>query len=193
MKYYAIINDTQTGPMELPELVEAGLTPDTYVWCKGMSDWQQASEVADICRFFRNRIFDLMHPTAENTGGADGNAHKEFRLMDDSDYKGMKRREFYANVGEQIARTAKDPEEEKIEQGIPPNPLPVWLSVLAILLLFPLGIPALLLSRKSRKLWAAGMEREAHETARTARMWAGMAVCIGIVGWSLLIQYLLGK
>ena len=29
-----------------------------------MADWQPASDVADICRFYRQRIFDLMHPSA---------------------------------------------------------------------------------------------------------------------------------
>lgn len=191
MKYYAIINDTQVGPLELPELVEAGLMPETYVWCKGMDDWQQAREVADICRFFRNRIFDLMHPTAGNPDTPAGEQPREFRLMDDADYKGMKRREFYNAVGEQVAHTAKDPDQEKLEQGIPPAPLPGWLVLLAILLFFPLGIPALLQSRKGQKLWAAGLETQSHETARSARMCAGMAVCIGVVALSVLIQYLL--
>lgn len=191
MKYYAIINDTQVGPMELPELVEAGLMPETYVWCKGMDDWQQAREVADICRFFRNRIFDLMHPTAAAPADPSASQPQEFRLMDDADYKGMKRREFYNAVGEQVAHTAKDPDQEKLEQGIPPAPLPGWLALLAILLFFPLGIPALLQSRKGQKLWAAGLEAQSHETARSARMCAGMAVCLGVVALSVLVQYLL--
>lgn len=177
--------------MELPELVEAGLMPETYVWCKGMDDWQQAKEVADICRFFRNRIFDLMHPTAGSPDTPAGGQPREFRLMDDADYKGMKRREFYDAVGEQVAHTAKDPEQEKLEQGIPPTPLPGWLALLAILLFFPLGIPAWMQSRKGQKLWAAGLEAQSHETARSARMCAGMAVCIGVVALSVLIQYLL--
>lgn len=177
--------------MELPELVEAGLMPETYVWCKGMDDWQQAREVADICRFFRNRIFDLMHPTAADPATPAGDQTREFRLMEDADYKGMKRREFYNAVGEQVAHTAKDPDQEKLEQGIPPAPLPGWLALLAILLFFPLGIPALLQSRKGQKLWAAGLEAQSHETARSARMCAGMAVCLGVVALSVLVQYLL--
>lgn len=191
MKYYAIINDTQVGPMELPELVEAGLMPETYVWCKGMDDWAQASEVADICRFFRQRIFDLMHPSP--SASADGNtppSPPEFRLMGDEDYKGLKRRDFYNAVGEQVANTAKDPDEEKLEQGIPPARLPAWLVILSILLFFPLGIPALMQSRKAQKLWAAGLEAQSHETARSARMCAGIALCLGVVAISVLIQYL---
>ena len=109
MKYYAMINDKQVGPMELPELVEAGLMPDTYVWCKGMADWQQANEVADICRFFRNRIFDLMHPTVENQQSGTETPTGPTEPLADEDYKGMKRREFYNTVSQQIQQTAIDP------------------------------------------------------------------------------------
>ncbi|MDE7410260.1 MAG: DUF4339 domain-containing protein [Muribaculaceae bacterium] len=56
MKYFAMIGGHQYGPMELDEMVREGVRPDTYVWCKGMSDWIQASEVPDICRYFRQRL-----------------------------------------------------------------------------------------------------------------------------------------
>lgn len=56
MKYFAMIGGHQYGPMELDEMVREGVRPDTYVWCKGMSDWTQASEVPDICRYFRQRL-----------------------------------------------------------------------------------------------------------------------------------------
>lgn len=56
MKYFAMIDGRQVGPMELAEVVEAGVRPDTYVWCKGMPDWNKAAEVPDICRFFRQRL-----------------------------------------------------------------------------------------------------------------------------------------
>ena len=65
MKYYAIINDVQRGPFNLDELSDAGVRPSTYVWCKGMQDWEKAEDVADICRMFRIRISNLMHPSWE--------------------------------------------------------------------------------------------------------------------------------
>lgn len=51
-----MIGGRQYGPMELDELVREGVRPDTYVWCKGMDDWEHASEVPDICRYFRQRL-----------------------------------------------------------------------------------------------------------------------------------------
>lgn len=56
MKYFAMIGGRQIGPLELTDLVKEGVRPDTYVWCKGMDDWAPAEDVADICRFFRQRL-----------------------------------------------------------------------------------------------------------------------------------------
>ncbi len=60
--YFAMIDGERRGPFTLDALHEAGVTPDTYVWSKGMSDWEQAADVADICRYYRQRIFDKLHP-----------------------------------------------------------------------------------------------------------------------------------
>ena len=64
MRYFVMKDGEQCGPYRVEELEAAGVTPETYVWCKGMADWQQAGEVADICRYFRNLLHDRMHPTA---------------------------------------------------------------------------------------------------------------------------------
>ena len=51
-----MIGGRQYGPMELDDMVREGVRPDTYVWCKGMDDWLRASDVPDICRYFRQRL-----------------------------------------------------------------------------------------------------------------------------------------
>lgn len=65
MRYFAMIGGQRRGPFTLAQLHEAGVRPDTYVWCKSMADWEKAEDVADICRFYRQRIFDLMHPSGQ--------------------------------------------------------------------------------------------------------------------------------
>jgi len=186
MKYYAMINDKQVGPMELPELVNAGLMPDTYVWCKGMADWQQANEVADICRFFRNRIFDLMHPTVEQASNG-GTQQGYAEPLADEDYKGMKRREFYNTVSQQIQQTAVDPEQDRLSQGEPPATLSGGLVILAIVLFFPLGIPAAFFNRKARAQWRDGFAQESYNSARSAKMCCGLAIGLGVVAYATLI------
>ncbi|MDE6695255.1 MAG: DUF4339 domain-containing protein [Muribaculaceae bacterium] len=72
MKYFAMIDGRQYGPMELDEMVKEGVRPDTYVWCKGMDDWTEASEVPDICRYFRQRLSGTL-PTQKYLGPTDAN------------------------------------------------------------------------------------------------------------------------
>lgn len=65
MKYFAMVGGARRGPFELDRLVDEGVMPDTYVWCKGMDDWTPANEVPDICRYFRQRLAGMhAQPTA---------------------------------------------------------------------------------------------------------------------------------
>ncbi|MCM1489538.1 MAG: DUF4339 domain-containing protein [Muribaculum sp.] len=77
MKIFAMIDGQQVGPMELENVAEAGVRPDTYVWCKGMPDWQKASEVPDICRFFRLRLAGVI-PSC----GYDGGMSQQQKMLD---------------------------------------------------------------------------------------------------------------
>ncbi len=70
MKYFAMIGERRYGPMELDDMVAQGVRPDTYVWCKGMPDWMQASEVPDICRYFRQRLAGTL-PSQQAIGAAE--------------------------------------------------------------------------------------------------------------------------
>ena len=75
MKYFAMIGGRQYGPMSLEDMPKEGVRPDTYVWCKGMDDWMQASDVPDICRYFRQRLSGTL-PSQKSFGQADANRQK---------------------------------------------------------------------------------------------------------------------
>lgn len=49
MKYYAVINGQQAGPLESAELVTTyPIKESTLVWCEGMSDLTPAGDVSEI-------------------------------------------------------------------------------------------------------------------------------------------------
>lgn len=75
MKYFAMIDGRQYGPMELDDMVKEGVHPDTYVWCKGMADWTLASDVPDICRYFRQRLSGTL-PSQNHFGRSDSDQMK---------------------------------------------------------------------------------------------------------------------
>lgn len=65
-----MIGGQQYGPMTLDEMAREGVRPDTYVWCKGMDDWTPATDVPDICRYFRQRLSGTL-PSQRQYGDAD--------------------------------------------------------------------------------------------------------------------------
>lgn len=48
MRYWAIINNVQVGPLEPEQLASYGLTPDTMVWREGWSQWCKAKFVDEL-------------------------------------------------------------------------------------------------------------------------------------------------
>lgn len=56
-KYFAHLNDQQYGPLTVEELATLPIRPDTLVWTEGMTDWQPASQVADLKTLFNQPQF----------------------------------------------------------------------------------------------------------------------------------------
>lgn len=55
--FYIDSRNQQQGPVDRDKLVGLGLTPETYVWCQGMKDWQQAKSVPDLAILFHSNPF----------------------------------------------------------------------------------------------------------------------------------------
>ncbi len=198
-----MIDGEQRGPFELSQLSEAGVTPDTYVWCKGMADWQPASDVADICRFYRQRIFDLMHPSSAPAAEVPQRVPES---QPDSDGNGGFPMRFTGIVG----RDGDIPEmlpEEPVDTSVPPTSMLV-VSILLTLFCFPFtGFVAIYYSIKSRQAWEEARrseskssrrlytdeEREdrrilAHDYARAAKMWAGITFFLGMILYAFMVH-----
>lgn len=202
-----MIDSVQRGPYELYELVEAGVTPDTYVWCKGMDDWRPASEVADICRYFRRHISDVMHPGAapasERQSGPENTGDSESQGPE-----GPSPNENTEDNGRFLFRT-EEMLEDPIDTDSPPRTM-LATSIALTLLCFPItGVVAIYYAVRTRRVWeeanrsqAKGssvlysdkerleLRREAHEMSRNARMWTGITFFIGIIFYSLMLSNL---
>lgn len=181
MRYFAMIDGERRGPFELENLAEAGVRPDTYVWCKGMADWEKAEDVADICRYYRQRIFDLMHPSA---APAPVEAAEVPQGPVDS-LEALRN----APIAPPVTDTTR-----------PPAPT-LFLSLFLTLFCFPFtGFVAIYYSYKARKSWQESQrsesqnsrglydesEREklrvqAHDYDRQAKMWIGITFFLGMI------------
>ncbi len=204
MKYYAIIEGEQKGPFELSELPEAGVRPSTYVWCKDMADWEKAEDVADICRLFRNRLYDLMHPAP---AAVETNQNVSEPSPEQSPYP---TRFEILSRGEAKIPTLEEIENMKDFSVQPKVSLPG--AFLAILAFPPTGIMAVAYCLKVRKEWKAILsernvagnrdsageqnnpvlrtrEKEAHETARKANMLTLLSFFFGIFLYVTLLSF----
>lgn len=176
-----MIDGRQTGPFKLEELPQAGLTPESYVWCKGMEDWKQAREVGEICRYYRNRLYDLAHPAP---APAPDEINAAAAQENDGDM------EKYADVPirfrNQISKA--DPADVDFDSfsaepdmSRKPTTWWPWPMILSLLFFLPLGILAISQARKADKAWKAGKAGEAYEYARRGKMAAGMSFSFGLI------------
>ncbi|MEA5533528.1 tubulin-like doman-containing protein [Crocosphaera sp. XPORK-15E] len=51
-KWYLYKDGQQTGPFSAEQLLNQGLTPQTYVWCAGMEGWKSASDIPELGTLF---------------------------------------------------------------------------------------------------------------------------------------------
>lgn len=194
MRYFAMIDGERRGPFELDQLPDAGVGPDTYVWCKGMDDWEKAADVADICRFYRQRLFNLAHPQ-----------HEPATAVPKIDQ--LQERHPVDPVNPRFLRPGDmeyDPA-DPIDPSLPPSSSNLIVAILLTLFCFPFtGLVAIYYSFMARKAWMeAGKsnsaqkklytdaEREecrkqAHAYDRNARMWIGITFFLGIILYAFL-------
>lgn len=181
MRYFAMIEGERRGPYELAELADAGVRPDTYVWCKGMDDWQMAEEVADICRFYRQRIFDLTHPTRSEIAPLANPAHPQ----------------------EVVSTPTPILDEESVPSSFPP--VVIFSLILTLFGFFPTAIVALVYSFKakasytkyqmsqsenSRSLYSdeerSSLRAHTIETLRRARLWVWVTFFLSIIFYAVI-------
>lgn len=189
-KYFAFIDGEQKGPLELRQLISAGVRPSTYVWTKGMDDWHRADEVPDICRLLRQHLAEKKHPTNEvNTEAMDKPPVGMTGFQSDSAHQEERPLRF-------PIRENQIPEPD---YNIPPQ-VSMTLAVITLILCFPpSGIAAVVFTHKARKKWeeairggdseeAEQLKRQAHEFARLSKMWLGLTVALGIIFWTLVFS-----
>ena len=184
-RYFAFIDGEQRGPFEPDQLSAAGVRPSTYVWCKGMADWQRADSVDEIRRVFTHHITHR-HETPVTPEPSD------------------------AQPVEAVPAQELPPEPDRIrfgripDQGEPqpnldnPPQVSMTLAVLSLILCFPpTGILAVLFAYRAQKAWndsnipgadVEALRIKAHENERLAKMWLGLTLAFGIIAWTLVFS-----
>lgn len=187
-KYYAQIDGEQKGPFTLEELPGAGVRPSTYIWTKGMPDWQKAEDNAEVCRLFRNHLYDMMHPGASAlpSDGAEGQVDDRWKVKKDEP-KGplpSKFDRFLEQTGEDPLPTLEEIEKQE-DKSVPPVSMIGYAWLVTIFCCLPTGIVALVFAYKSRNAWHNHQNDISHELNRKAKMWTGVSFFLGLIGYGL--------
>ncbi len=208
MKYFAMMNGERKGPFALDQLAEAGVTPSTYVWCKGMKDWEKAEDVADICRYFRQRIAALQHPGVVEMPTSDSdtqNRDQTDQTPDDglTDEQRKQLEEIPIAFREMVRKSGMiptgGPHGDTEDYDRQPNTMLVP-AIVATLFCCPIvGLVALFYAFRSQTLWSKALKgndqkvggkelkMQAHEAARKARMWTGITISAGFMIFGFMI------
>lgn len=192
-KYYAMIDGERKGPFTLEELPEAGVRPSTYIWTKGMADWQKAEENADVCRLFRNHLYDKMHPAEQPSVAAapeEGQSDDRWKIKPDEPKGPLPSRfdGFLQQAGEDPLPTLEEIESRQ-DKTMPPVSMIGYAWLVTIFCCLPTGIVALVFAYRTKSAWSAGKKDLAFEYSRKAKMWTGISLCLGIIGYGLFMAF----
>lgn len=189
-QYFAMINDSCHGPFRLDQLIEAGVTPDTYVWSKRMVDWEKAIDVEEIRDFYHEHLKAKSRPKRESP-------------VESKDLSPIVK-----NVAPKFVRLGFDfpmPEENE-DIDMPPTSYLILAIFVTIMCLPFTGFMAIYYSIKSQREWKNAMrgvskdgkvvftseevtecKKEAHYCARMAKMWIGITFFIGIIVYATVL------
>ncbi|MDE6094576.1 MAG: CD225/dispanin family protein [Muribaculaceae bacterium] len=190
MKYYAMIDGESRGPYELESLADAGVRPSTYIWCKGMTDWEKAEDVAEVCRMFRNRLYDLMHPGSNDAGQPFSIKDSPTQQTEEAPNAGFTRFDRHLKDSD----TPELPSIEEIEDREDKTPPPSLLIPLAIIVTIfcfpPTGIAAVYYSVKAKNEWKKDPASHTAGTyCRAAKMWTGISFFLGMILYAFIIRF----
>lgn len=194
MKYFAYLDDREQGPFTPEELIDAGVRPSTYIWCKGMDDWTRAEEVAQVCRIFRQHLSGIPASPPPPPLPAGETPEPVSDEPDLSDIPPM-----FRHAVRKSGITPGPSLEEEPDTSMRPG-VSLAMAILAAILCFPpTGIVALVYTVKTRRTWEKAqsapddsmkqdssgdreeLRRQAHEYARLAKMWTGITISLGMI------------
>ena len=191
-KYFVFIDGDQTGPFSLDQLTGIGLHPGSYVWCKGMDDWQRADSVEEIRNLFRHHLATKSEPEIETV-------IPEEIPNRQATYQNPRGEETEAPKTRRPGFPLPEVERE-VDLNQPPQ-VSMTLAVLSLLFCFPItGFVAVFFAYKAQKTWESALKgdakssdsealkRQAHEYERMAKMWLGLTVAFGIIFWTLVFS-----
>ena len=168
MKYYIARNGNPAGPFDLDRLADEGVTPDTLLWCQGMSRWTRACEIAEVM---------------DTLNGVHSPAPEEQMpgiplppVFDPERYRGVNG---FTPAPEKPAREFRHRPDNYMAEAI----------LVCLLCCLVTGIIAIVNASKVNSLYDSGDFDRAEAASKSARNWVIGSVIAGVVFWFFILQF----
>lgn len=155
--YYIDTNGQQAGPVMADELIQHGVTADTFVWREGMSNWEKASTVSELKSLFVQTPPPIPPFSPQPQPQSQPQSQPQ-----------PKSQQNYSN------------DHGSKYEPVPDNNL-VLAIVSTILCCWPVGLVAIIHATKVEKLWHSGQKELAKAKAEEAKNWAIGSIVLGVV------------
>lgn len=196
MQYWIHIDGLQRGPMQLDELISAGVTPDTYVWREGLEDWVKAGELEELAGFFVFPDVDRenvgwqppipLNDVQKDASVDDNNGEQQSPGQDGKIGADASVREAAGN-GQMSAfpssATVFRPYQAPSGYPMPPCPSTnlVWAVIVAVLCCQVFGIVAIVYAAQVKTKYNMGNYESALKYSERAALWCQLGIAFGLV------------
>lgn len=183
MKVFILIDGVQQGPYTHEQLEQMNLAPDTYVWHKGLPEWQRAAQCQETAYLFagmeQTPAFEPAEPQAAESVPP---VYEQPQAVPQTP-AAPSQPEF-----EPIS-TYHAPESDEPAEEIPPMPQQyIALSIITLVCCcVPLGIIALIYGNKVSTSWKMGDYEDAEKNSKIAK-WCSVGGMIG--GFVIIALYI---
>lgn len=207
--YYLDADLQQQGPVDAETLRRSVLTPALLVWTEGLKQWTPARDVETLRPYLLPPTPQIATPVVSPPPAPPQDVVPPTA---EPPVPPVSAAESPASTVEPSAQSAEPPapaEESQPSHGLPPVAPPeppvapaeaetdeeerpqtnLPLAIVATVLCFPLGIPALLAALRVEERFVAGRYAEARAQSVNARRWAVAAIVVGIVCAALYVAF----
>ena len=166
--YFIDKNNVRQGPVPENELVNYSITPETMVWCNGMTNWVAAKNVSKL-----RYLFDSYG--VENQSGYQPPEYNQ-----------------YQQPGTQASGYNQYQQPYGFQPGMQPQYKPnsnlVWAILTTLFCCLPFGIVSIVYASKVDSMWHIGNYAGAQDASKKAGTWAMWAA---IVGGIIIVAYII--
>jgi len=198
MEYWIIVDKRHAGPYSADQLVNAGLKPDTLIWCEGLPEWTPAGQISELAQMMAMR--DQAANRAETENAYDPQARqyeREQSVTENASYGNSSAdsapQQQTANSDTTASRTQPSPCAAPYA-AITDEPCPpayiAW-SVIATLLCCTIaGIPAIIFSSMTKSAYYKGNIEKARKYSEWAQWCIILAITLGAVSWPFQLAFM---